>query len=480
MSVVESQVGRRPVGLAGLLGGFAGTGVDMDSESRTLLRVSAPIILSQLGAIGMNTMDTIMVGGLGSEALAAIGLSGSLHFALLVVTTGTLFGMGPLVSQAFGARNPKACADVLVQGILLALVLSIPMVFVNARGEQLALALGQDPGIAELVGQYMAALSWGVPPLLVLFACRQYLEGMGITKPAMVITFLGLGVNFVGNSMLIYGAGGIFEPMGAVGSGWATTIVRWAMLGAMLLWLRRLGVLSRTVLLIRWNPELLRRIAYIGFPTGLQVGLEVGFFAFAAVMMGWFGPTELGTHQVTINIAATTFMFAMGFSLAGSMRVGHHIGARNPDGARANVMLTYLFATVSMLLFAALFLTVPERLLGLYTTDPSVIKLGASLMLMAALFQVFDGAQVAGFSVLRGAADTRVPMLMAAGAYWGIGAPSGYFLAFHTSLGPVGVWAGLVIGLAAAMVLLAYRVWIVHWKQAPAPVLGIAPEQAIA
>src|SRR5690606_12865703 len=188
------------------------------AESRTLLRMAAPITLSQLASIGMTTMDTIMVGPLGAEALAALGLSGSLHFALLVITTGTLFGMGPLVSQAFGAGDRSQCQAVLVQGVWIALALTIPVFAINSVGEPLALVLGQDPGVASVGGRYMWALAWGVPAMLLFVAFRQYLEGMSLTKPAMVITLIGLIINFFANSALIYGVKGMVEPKGAVGA----------------------------------------------------------------------------------------------------------------------------------------------------------------------------------------------------------------------------------------------------------------------
>ena len=438
---------------------------DFVSESRTLLRIAGPIILSQLGAVGMSTMDTIMVGPLGADALAAIGLAGALHWALLVVTTGTLFGMAPLVSQAFGAGDRLRCRRVLVQGLWIAAALTIPMFAANWIGEQIALALGQDPGIAVTVGGYMRALAWGVPPLLLFMAIRQFLEGMGITRPAMVITFIGLAVNFFGNSAFIYGFGDLIPAMGAVGSGWATTTVRWAMLTAMAIYIvRHPGLQPFTGVTFRPDAPMIRKVMKIGMPTGIQTGLEVALFSFAAVMMGWFGPTELGTHQVAINIAATTFMVALGFSLAGSILVGHRIGAGDVVGTRRAVLLTYGWAMASMTVFAALFLAFPEWIVRLYTRDPAVIELGVALLFMAALFQIFDGAQAAGFAVLRGAADTRVPMLIAAAAYWGVGAPAAYLLAFRTELGPVGVWAGLVLGLAAAMALLAWRVRLIHWR----------------
>jgi MATE family multidrug resistance protein len=441
-------------------------GILLRHESGSLLRIAGPIVLSQLGSVGMNTIDTIMVGPLGAESLAAAGLGASLHMAAIMVCTGTLLGMGPLVSQAFGAGERHECRHVLVQGLWLALLLSVPMIVLNIFGEEIALALGQDPRVAALVGGYMIALAWGVVPLLLFMSFRQFLEGMGLAKPAMAITFLGLAVNLVGNRIFIYGVAGWVAPMGVVGSGWATTMVRWTMLAAMA------GYILRNPDLhpfrgVRWGVEggLLRRIVGIGAPTGAQTGLEVGVFAFAAVMMGWFGALELGTHQVAINIASTTFMVALGISIAGAIRVGQHIGARSPRGVHRAVILTYALAVGSMALFALVFLVAPAALLGLYTSDPEIIALGTLLLYAAAAFQVFDGAQVAGFSVLRGAADTRVPMLCAAFAYWVVGAPVAYLLGFRSELGPLGVWIGLSAGLAVAAVLLLLRVRRVLWGE---------------
>lgn len=436
-------------------------------EAGVLLRLAGPIILSQLGAVGMNTMDTIMVGPLGAESLAAAGLASALHMAVLLVCTGTLLGMGPLVSQAFGAGERLECRRVLVAGLWLGMLLGVPVVWLNAEGERLALLLGQPPEVARLAGGYMRALAWGVPPVVLFFACRQFIEGMGLTRAPMVMTFFGLAVNYLGNRALIYGIEGWVPALGVVGSGWATTLVRWAMLGAMVYYLVRHPALH-PFRGVRWRPdrERLRRIVQIGWPAGTQLGLEVGLFSFAAVMMGWFGPLEQGTHQVTINIASTTFMVALGISIAGSIRVGQQLGARNPGGARRAATLTYALAIGTMAVFALLFVLAPEFLIGLYTRDPGVLRLGVLLLWVAAAFQIFDGAQVAGFCVLRGAADTRVPMLLAALGYWVIGLPFAYLLGFHSPLGPVGVWAGLCIALAAVALLLYRRARRVIWAPA--------------
>ena len=447
-------------------------------ELRALLWIAGPIVVSQLGQVGMSTTDTVMVGPLGAVALAAVGLGSALHVAALMVFTGTVLGMGPLVSQAYGAGDREACRRTLVQGLWLALALSVPMAWFSLEGEAIALALGQDPRVAGLLGEYMAAMAWGVPPVLLFMAFRQYLEGMGRTGPPMVITLLGLAVNVAGNQAFIHGAGEWIPALGAVGSGWATTLVRWTMLAAMLGYLLAAPGLH-PFRGVRWRPcaDQLRTIAAIGLPIGAQLGFEVGLFSFAAVMMGWFGALELAAHQVTINIATTTFMVGLGVSLAGSIRVGQHVGAGRRRGAHRAALGTYTLAVGFMALCALLFLGIPEALVGLYTRDPEIIRLGSSLLLVAALFQIFDGGQVAGLCALRGAADTRVPMLVTALGYWLVGLPAAYLLGFHTPLGPTGVWLGLSLALAVVAVLLALRVRRVL-RGLPPTAVAVPPQAA--
>jgi MATE family multidrug resistance protein len=435
-------------------------------ELRSLLAVAGPLVVSQLGQVGMNTADTIMVGPLGADALAAAGLGSALHVAMLMFFTGAVLGMTPLVSQAFGAGDRERCREVLMQGLWLSLAMSLPLAWLTFLGGDIARFFGQEPGVAALAGEYMDALAWGALPVLLFMAFRQFMEGMGITVPAMVMTFFGLAVNVGANAVLIYGVEGWVPAMGVVGSGWATTITRWAMLAAMLGYLF-LHPGFHPFRGVSWRPHagLLRRIAAIGAPIGAQLGVEVGLFSFAAVMVGWFGPVELAAHQVTINLASMTFMVALGVSLAGSIRVGQHVGAGSARGVRRAAAATYLCAVGFMCLTAVGFFLFPRELVGLYTSDPAILRVAGTLMVAAAFFQVFDGAQVAGLCALRGASDTRVPMLIAVVGYWGIGVPVGYGLGFHTPLGPAGVWAGLSIALATVAVLLAWRVRRVLWRR---------------
>ena len=433
-------------------------------ELERLLRTAGPIVVSQLGMVGMNTVDTLMVGPLGATSLAAAAFSGAVHNTVLWICSGVVMGMSPLVAQAFGAGDRERCRHILVQGLWLSLVFSIPLIWSSIEGEPIAHLLGQEDGVATLAGGYLWAMAFGALPMMLFTVFRQYLEGMGMTRVPMVITLFGLGLNIVGNALFIYGVEGWIPAMGVIGAGWATTLVRWGMLLATLaylLWTPRIRPFAG----VSWRPDwrLLERITRIGTPIGAQLGLETGLFAFAAVMMGWFGAVELAAHQVTINIAATTFMVSLGVSIAGSIRVGQHIGAGSRRGVHRAVVGSYLLALGFMGVCALLFLALPEQLIGLYTDDPTLIELGATLLAFAAAFQLFDGAQVSGIFVLRGAADTKIPTILAALGYWIIGVPLAYTLGFHTPMGPRGIWAGLAFALAVVAVLMALRVRRILW-----------------
>ncbi|HUH12795.1 MAG TPA: MATE family efflux transporter [Longimicrobiales bacterium] len=442
-----------------------GERADLREELRRLLALAVPLVVSHLATIGMSTVDTLMVGPLGAGPLAGLAIGGAIHSATLMVSMGLLLGMSPLVSQAHGAGRPREPRRVLVQGLWLALALSVPMVALSLAGEPLALALGQAPAVSARAGEYLTGVAAGIPPVLIFMALRGYVEGLGTTRPSMVFLLLGFAVNVPANALLVYGALDLFPALGVAGAGWATSLVRWVMLAAMAAWLLRHPELHpfhgvRLVFRVRRVARILR----LGVPISAQMALEVGLFAFAAIMMGWFGPLPLAAHQVTINLAATTFMVALGTALAGTIRVGFHVGGRRPEGVHRTVVATYTLAVGFMALCALAFLLAPRFLLGLYTQDPEILALGSRLLFIAALFQVFDGAQVAGICLLRGAGDTRIPMMMAGLGYWAVGLPTAYGLAFHTGLGPAGVWVGLSAGLAVVAVLMGLRVRRMLWR----------------
>lgn len=457
MPVVPSPLKTRPPGTARRRRLFA-------REVAALAGVAAPIVVSQLGNIAMNTTDTLMVGRLGAGALAAAGVAGAVHFLLITVSQGVIMGMGPLVSHAFGAGRTEDCRHTLVQGLWVAAGLAVAGVAVSLPGPALARLLGQAPEVAAQAGAMLQALAPGIPAVLVFMTFRQYLEGMGVGRPAMAITLWGIVLNVAANYLLIWGVPGWIPALGVVGAALATSMVRWTMVVAMLLLVVRRAELNpfRGGTAAADAPRI-RRILAVGGPVGAQLGAEVGIFAFAALMMGWLGPVQLAAHQVAINVASTTFMVGLGTSIAGSIRVGQHLGARNAGAARRAALATYLLVLGFMGTCGLVFVAIPRPIIGLYTADPEILRLGTGLLLLAAAFQLFDGAQVAGLQVLRGTADTRAPMVMTLVGYWLVGFPVAYLLGFRTPLAHLGIWTGLVAGLAVVAVLLGLRVRRVLW-----------------
>ena len=441
-------------------------------EVGALLRLAGPISVGQLGSIAMMTTDTIMVAPLGANALAAAGLGIALHFTVLVAMSGVLGGLTPLVSQSQGAGDRLEGRRVVVQGLWLALLLSLPVVALSVTGRPVALALGQDARVAEMAGAFMLALAPGVVATLLFGTLKYYVDALGHTRVAMTVTFVGVAVNVLGNRLFIYGVPGVVRPLGLAGSGLSTTVVRWAMLGVMAVYLARHPELSPfRGASLRPRLERLRRIVRIGVPIGAQLGAEIGTFSFAAVMMGWMGPSQLAAHQITLNLASATFMVSVGAAIAGSIRVGRAVGAGSRRAVHRAVVASYLVSLGFMALCALTFLAFPRFLLELYTRDAGIVRYGTGLLFMAALFQLFDGAQVTGINILRGAADTRVPMLITLLGYWAVGVPLAYGLGFHTPLRHVGIWTGLTVSLAVVGVLLLWRVRQVLWRR---PIVSIA------
>jgi MATE family multidrug resistance protein len=442
-------------------------------EIGALVRLAGPIALGQVGSIAMMTTDTIMVAPLGANALAASGLGIALQMSVLIAMSGVLSGITPLVSQSYGAGDRLEGRRVVVQGLWLALILSIPVVALSLTARPVALALGQDPAVAELAGGFLRALAPGVVASLLFGTLKYYVDAMGRTRVAMSVTFIGVAVNVLGNQAFIHGVPGVVRPLGLAGSGLSTTVVRWAMLAVMAGYVARHPELSPfRGASLRPHLEHLRRIAKIGVPIGAQLGAEIGTFSFAAVMMGWMGPSQLAAHQITLNLASATFMVAVGAAIAGSIRVGRAVGAGSPRAVHRAVVASYLVSLGFMAVCAVTFLSFPRFLLELYTHDAEIVRYGTGLLFMAALFQLFDGAQVTGISLLRGAADTRVPMLITLVGYFAVGMPMAYGLGFHTPLRHVGIWTGLTVSLAVVGLLLLWRVRLVLWRRPLVSVVG--------
>lgn len=434
------------------------------NEMRDTLRLAGPVVAAQLAQISMGFVDTVMVGRLGQEALAGVALGNTVFFFVLIVCSGVVQAVGPMVSQAHGAGTHAPIERSVRQGLWLGAVLALPAVLIIWNIAPLLQAAGQPaPAVAAAQG-YLRAIVGGLLPALWFMALRSFVEGLARPLPVTLITVLGVVLNIGANYVLMFGAGRV-PALGLEGTGWASTIVFWFLFLTLALFVVRVKPFAEYRIFrgLR-TPDMtyFRELVRIGWPIGVSSGIESGLFVLTALMVGMLGTTALAAHQIALQCAAFTFMVPLGVGIAGSVRVGQAVGRGRPDDARRAGYASMLLAGLFMAGAAVLFWTVPHAIVRLYI-DPAapgnegVAAVAVSLLGIAALFQVFDGVQVAAMGALRGLKDTRVPMVIALFTYWGIGLSTGYGLGIGLRWGVEGMWWGLVVGLAAAALLLCTR-----------------------
>ena len=425
-----------------------------------MFRLAVPVVFAELGWMAMGVVDTLMVGPLGPEAIGAVGVGSSLFTAIVIFAMGLLLGLDTLVSQAFGGGRLEDCHRWLLHGIAMSVVVALPASLVLYGLSILLSHWGLDPAVLPLTQPYLQVLTWSVVPLVFYATFRRYLQGMHVVQPVMIALVAANVINAVMNWILIYGHFGA-PAMGVRGSAWATVIARVAMAGYLFVVIvlrergRRPGLFETP---LRLDRARMQRLIALGFPAAAQISLEVGVFAAATALAGRLAPTSLASHQIALNIAACAFMVPLGVSSAGAVRVGHAIGRRDVFGAERAGWTALLFGATFMACTALLFVLVPRVLIGAFTTDPGVLAMGSSLLLVAAVFQLFDGIQGVATGVLRGLGDTRTPMLWNLVAHWFIGLPLGYALCFVVGIGVAGLWWGLSTGLIICGVALSI-VW---------------------
>lgn len=419
------------------------------------LKLGLPLIAAQLVQMSMGFVDTIMAGNFNAAALAAVALGSSLFMPVFLFVIGLLLAINPIVAQLLGAGKKEKIGETLWQVIWLSLFVGIVGFFVVRNLTFILHLFNIDPGIIPITDGYLKAISWGQPAAFCYFAMRYLSEGLHVTKPGMYFALIGLAMNILGNYVFMYGHLG-FPAMGAVGTGWATTLVLWTMLTFMVLFTFRRSM--RQEFKIRQGFQGPRRIfqkelLHVGIPNGISIGIEVSMFALAALIIGSMGINNIAAHQITINFAALTFMVPLGLSFAISARVGFAVGTKDEKQARFAGFVGIGLSAFFMCLSATLMFTFPEYIIGIYTSDVSVRTIAIQLLFLAAIFQLSDGLQASGLGALRGLKDTKIPMFVNIVAYWVVGLPSGYLLGIHYDMGPRGLWIGLILGLTVAAIL---------------------------
>lgn len=428
-------------------------------ECVQLLRLGAPLVVNNLAIAGMGVADTVMAGRIGARDLGAVAVGNSLWIVAVLLAMGTLMALSPLTAHAWGARHVRRAGAQWRQGVWLALLLSVLLLVLLRGTGPLITAVGIDPEIAPLTIGYIHMIAWGAPGLCLYLTLRFVSEGVGRTLPVMIVALFALVVNIFGNWVFMYGNLGA-PAMGAVGCGLASALTMWLMLALMLALVagdRHYRALRLFARIDAPRPRELGRMMWLGVPIAFAMMAEAGLFTVTTLMAGILGSVVVAGHQIAMNYTALMFMVPLALSAATTVRVGQALGKRDPARARFSAWTGIATCTLFMSASAAVMLIAREAVVGLYTDDPAVISVAVSVLLMAALFQVADGAQVGAAGALRGFRDTRVPMALCLVAYWAIGFPLAWYLGLHLALGPAYLWLGLLAGLTVAALLLITR-----------------------
>ena len=423
------------------------------------IKLATPVAIGQLGHIMLGVTDSIMVGQIGAVPLAASSLVNGIVFLIVVFGLGMTLAITPLVSIARGKNEKVQCGVILRQSLLVNGAITILLLGILIFIADMIVYMNQEEAVAVQARSYAKIIAFSIIPFIIFQVYRQFIEGLAFTKPAMYITLMANLVNVFGNWVFIYGNLGM-PAYGLDGAGYATLITRSFMAATLVFHVLKAKRYTDYEPSFRYrniNWPVIKELIRIGVPTGFQNFFEVGAFSFSAIMIGWLGSTQLAAHQIALSLASVSFMIILGISAAGTIRVGHAYGRKNINDVRQSGFLTTLFASSVMACFGIIFVVFRNKLPFIFTEDLAVIDIAAALIIVAALFQISDGAQAAGLGILRGITDVRLPMIFTFIAYWVIALPIGYFLGFTLKMEVVGIWIGLSAGLTAAAIMLNWR-----------------------
>lgn len=425
------------------------------------LQLAFPVIISQLGQVLVQTSDSIIVGQFaGTTSLAAVSLVNSIFIMILVIGIGIAYGLTPLIAQENGRKNDASCGKLLAASLGINLISGLILFLLIYFGSVILLDhLGQSPEVVVLGKPFLLLMGFSIIPLMIFNTFKQFAEGLGFTKQAMMVSIWGNILNICLGIIFVKGLFGI-APMGIRGVGLSTLIDRTVMAVGMSVYIFRSKHFKKYLSGFSfWQISLktYRQILAIGAPVAIQYSCEVSAFSGAAILIGTMGDVQLAAHQVAINLASLTFMMASGIGAAAAIKSGNFFGAKDYFQLRKSAQASYHIVLLFMTGTALIFLFANHLIPWIYTSDENVISLTAKLLIIAAMFQLFDGTQVVGLGILRGIGDVKIPTIITFIAYWLIGLPVGYALGIQLNLGASGIWYGLTAGLMTASLLLYFR-----------------------
>ena len=427
--------------------------------------LAMPIIAGQVGQVLMGFFDTVQIGGLGHEYIAASGFANGIYWVVVLLGMGVLFAVSPLVSEAFGEGHGYKSIGILKSSIVVSAILTVVFMLV-VWGLIAYLPLLKHSETDNLLAtKFLRIVNFSTGGIFFFMAGKQFLDGMGRTKVGMIITFAGLALNIFLNWVLIYGKLGL-PKMGIEGAAIATTTARIAMTIAILYFIwqdERIAELRAEFKKhIDDSYAYIKPILIIGIPAGLQFFWEVAAFSAGQIMSGWISTEAEAAHMIAIGLASITFMVLTGISSAGTIMIGYSLGARDREGMRVAGNTVIILCLAFEVVFAGVFFLAHSLLPLLYTDNVQVITLASTMLILAAVFQISDGLQAVAAGALRGMQDVKFPAVIALISYWGIMIPACYILAFPMHMGLQGIWIGFIIGLslAAVLQLIRFRVMV--------------------
>jgi multidrug resistance protein, MATE family len=429
------------------------------SQLKATLVVSLPMILGQVGQILMGVTDSIMVGHLGAAPLAASAFISNIVNIPFVFLIGLSTCISVKVSNYYGSGDSKQISESFWNGLLITLMFTVLIIVGLLLLRNDLWIFRQPEDVTAISKVYFITIIFSLLPSIIFQCSKNFCDGFSHTIPATVVMIMGLVANIVLNWIFIYGNLGA-PALGLDGAGYATLAARFMMALLMTSYVFYAPVykmFTEKIDYSKWNLKVMSTLAKIGVPSGLQFLFEVGAFAGAGVMMGWISTPALAGHQIALNLASLTFMVALGISLGSSVRVGQAHGKKNWVAVRTIGLSAMLFVLAIEIVFALMFFLAKDQLPLFYISDTAVIALASQMLLIAALFQLFDGLQCVALGLLRGLSDVKIPTSITFAAYWIIGLPLSYILAFVFKLEHLGIWIGLLVALVFSAGLLTWR-----------------------
>ena len=429
-------------------------------EWKNIVRLAWPVVLGQLSQVALSVIDSIMIGPLGADHLAAVALSSGLFFVPMVCAMSLMFAISPLTSMARSAGDEQSLEKTLKNGMIIAGVVGLFLVGTMYPLTYLLHLLGQPDRVVALAQPYLQIVVISMLPIMLFQGMRQFSEGLEIMFPPLVVGLIMIPLNIFGNWLLIYGNWG-FPKMGLEGAAWATTMSR--LVSALIMFsIVAYGSRLCSFRILQWRLsdfcyQTLKRILRLGLPGSLQYLAETSAFSLAALMIGHLGSVSLAAHQIAINLASISFMVSIGISSAGAIRIGQARGRGDRQAARRTGFSALALSAAFMAFCGIIFWVLRDELPALYINDPEVIQVAARLLIIAAAFQLADGIQAVGVGLLRGMEDVKMPTLYVLLAYWMIALPLAWFLSNVLSYGVEGIWSALGLGLACSALMLTFR-----------------------